>query len=1162
MADLSVGADDLLHTVGASMGLIVMVWELEQQTIVASEQWSTLVGGPTGAQCFAASQLQTFIHPDDIAELQQAIVRCLKGQQTFYDVEIRVRSEAGHWHWLSGRGRVAARNAAQRATRMVATFIEAGSRRLAEQALADSEARYRAMFDVSMQAILLTTPQGQILSANPAACDLLGYTEAELRQLAPTDLGVLAGDQFAGQLQSCIDERQSHGEASLIRRDGAAIEVESSLALFTERSGALRISIELHDVSHARQIERRLHRLTKLYDARSRCSRAVIDCQTREDLFRAVCQIVVDCGDFGLVWIALADSKSLAVGGAFASGAQLDYLKNARVSLDPKDILGRGPLASAIRERRAIITNDFLNDPSVAPWHALAERHHFRSSAVFPIMQIDETIGALILYAPEKDYFDAPLISLLAQITDDVSFGVGNLRRQIELQSSEARFRTLWETSTDAIVIMTEHSIIRFVNPAMENLLGYTCAELIGKHVEMIQPARYRHRHMQGMGAFLRTGQRMLDWRASQGSGLHRDGHEVPLEIAFSQADIGGENLFIGFMRDVTERKRAIDLTANQNRILKMISSGADLPQTIAEISRLVEEHVRCLVCAIQVLSDATALPAKGRPGWSANPHNATKFGTSSSPFAADADDCLVYTIDELKNNPALSYLHAIAPNYDADLCRLWPVIGRQRQLVAYLAIFYQNSGAVTDAEKNLIPIACELAGLAIENKNSDDRIRYLAHSDELTGLSNRAHFLQMLSQAIARASRWGTKVGLLFVDLDRFKNINDSHGHEAGDKVLREVAERLRGAIREVDMIARLGGDEFVILAEEVGEPSVLGGLAQKLIEKISLPFNVDEDHLHLTASVGISTYPADGKDLYELIKNADTAMYRVKELGRNGHQFYAEQMSADSRERILLEAGLRRAVEHNELVLHYQPKLDLVTGAVTGVEALVRWQHPDLGLLGPLKFIPLAEETGLIVAIGQWVLHAACRQLSQWIARGMAPMHMAVNLSARQFRNSTLLQDIQQALQRADLPPHLLELEVTESLVMDNPEHAVQLLGRFKEQGISLAMDDFGTGYSSLANLKSFPFDCVKVDRSFVRDVVIDPHDAAITRAIIAMAHVLHLRVIAEGVETAEQLEFLREHGCDEIQGYHFAKPMPAQLAEEFLLARQKATQKGSTV
>ena len=323
MADHSIAAEDLLSTVGESVGLIVMVWELDRHKIFASEQWAALVGGPVGISCLEEAQLGALMHPDDIPAFDRAIIACLKGRDDFYDAEVRVRGQSGEWHWLSVRGRVTVRDAAQRATRMLATFIDAGGRKMAEQALADSEARYRATFEISLQAILLTTPEGQILSANPAACRLLGYSETELVTLTQSGLSTVDAGRLTQHVHHCLFASRCHGDAVLVRRDGMTIEVESSMALFTERSGALRISIELQDVSHARQIERRLQRLTKLYDARSRCNRAIIDSATREELFRAVCQIVVECGDFGLVWIALASKESIKVGAACASGPQL-----------------------------------------------------------------------------------------------------------------------------------------------------------------------------------------------------------------------------------------------------------------------------------------------------------------------------------------------------------------------------------------------------------------------------------------------------------------------------------------------------------------------------------------------------------------------------------------------------------------------------------------------------------------------------------------------------------------------------------------------------------------------------------------------------------------------------------------------------------------------
>ncbi len=436
------------------------------------------------------------------------------------------------------------------------------------------------------------------------------------------------------------------------------------------------------------------------------------------------------------------------------------------------------------------------------------------------------------------------------------------------------------------------------------------------------------------------------------------------------------------------------------------------------------------------------------------------------------------------------------------------------------------------------------------QSRRAEERIRRLAHFDELTGLPNRTMFMHTLQRAFSLAQRRGKQFALFFIDLDRFKNINDSLGHEAGDRLLQDVARRLRHHLRESDTVARLGGDEFVVLVEDCADARELNAIAQNILNAVGRPYTLSGREFHVTGSIGISTYPADGLDPAALLKNADIAMYLAKDRGKNNFQFYSPQQNAHSFERLALESALRHALERGEFVLHYQPKVDILSGQIVGVEALLRWNHPDLGMVGPNQFIPLAEETGLIVPIGRWVLRTACAQSSAWRRDGLADMRVAVNLSARQFSDDALITDIADALEESALPPAGLELEITESMVMQNPERAVTTLSRLRELGISVSIDDFGTGYSSLGYLKRFPIDNVKVDRSFIKDLPHDTDDAAITRAVIAMARSLRIRVVAEGVETREQLEFLRAHECDECQGFLLSRPLPAP--EFALLAR----------
>jgi len=421
-------------------------------------------------------------------------------------------------------------------------------------------------------------------------------------------------------------------------------------------------------------------------------------------------------------------------------------------------------------------------------------------------------------------------------------------------------------------------------------------------------------------------------------------------------------------------------------------------------------------------------------------------------------------------------------------------------------------------------------------------RIEYLAYHDNLTGLPNRAFFSQLLGRSMRHARRYERHLALLFLDLDRFKTINDSLGHEAGDELLQEIARRLEGSVRESDTVARLGGDEFVVMLPEMVEATQVVPVADKILAAVARPFTLAEQEFRITVSVGVSMFPEDGEDEQTLMKNADIAMYFAKEQGKNNFQFYSEELTADTLERLALESSLRNALENGEFRLFYQAKRDMGNNRITGMEALLRWDHPDLGLILPMQFIPLAEETGLIVPIGRWVLENACRQNVEWQREGFPPLTMAVNLSARQFLDDGLLDDIKNALRETRMDPALLEVEITESMIMRDMERTIQILKDLKLMGVRVAIDDFGTGYSSLSNLKEFPLDTIKIDGSFIRDVVRSVEDKGLTEAVIAVGKSLSLTVVAEGVESADQADFLRAHSCDEFQGFYINHPMPA--------------------
>jgi len=449
------------------------------------------------------------------------------------------------------------------------------------------------------------------------------------------------------------------------------------------------------------------------------------------------------------------------------------------------------------------------------------------------------------------------------------------------------------------------------------------------------------------------------------------------------------------------------------------------------------------------------------------------------------------------------------------------------------------------------------IAGIAediTERKQAEERVLHLAHHDALTTLPNRELFYDRLVQALGQAQRRNWITGVMFVDLDGFKAVNDTLGHGAGDQVLQQVSARLAQCVRADDTVSRLGGDEFAIILSELAREQDGGVVAQKVIDALAKPFMIDGHEVFITASIGITTTPPDSADPDDLVSNADAAMYNAKYLGKNNYQFYSAAMNERSMAKLLLEKDLRNALARDEFVLHLQPKANLRTGQITGVEALLRWQRSDGRLVAPLEFIPVLEESGLIVLAGEWVLRAACAQIRAWQRDGLTPVPIAINLSAKQFHQQDIVAMVMRALLEYDVDPGMLELEITESAAMHDAKATSATLHKLKALGVRIAIDDFGTGYSSLSYLKRFPIDSLKLDRSFVTELPGNQDDASIAQAVITMAHALRLKVVAEGVENEAQLEFLAAHACDEMQGYYFSRPLPVDLCTQLLKEQRK--------
>jgi diguanylate cyclase (GGDEF)-like protein/PAS domain S-box-containing protein len=490
----------------------------------------------------------------------------------------------------------------------------------------------------------------------------------------------------------------------------------------------------------------------------------------------------------------------------------------------------------------------------------------------------------------------------------------------------------------------------------------------------------------------------------------------------------------------------------------------------------------------------------------------------------------------------------------DRELCQLHFQKALQGQSQQFETRVVHKRGHLVDVLVTIMPISVDdeivgVYGIAkdiTDRKRAEATINQMVYHDALTGLPNRRLFKDRLTLALNQARHHEHKLAVMFLDLDRFKVINDTLGHTIGDQLLKATAERLKACVREFDTVARMGGDEFTILLPEIAQEEVAHGIARRIMQEIKRPMLIEGQELHVTTSIGIALYPNDGDDADTLMKHADKAMYRAKESGKNTFRMYDERMNDRSHDLLLLENDLRKALEREEFLVYYQPQLDLRTGAIVGMEALVRWRHPERGLVSPGEFIPLAEETGLIVPLGEWVLRTACRQAKEWQDRGFPPLRVAVNLSAKQFQQDDLVKMVANVLVETGMKPELLELEITESVAMVQVNRAIVTLQELTALGIEIAIDDFGTGYSSLTYLKNFPIHRLKIDQSFVRDLTTDSGDAEIVATIIAMAKSLGLDVIAEGVETAEQLQFLRAHGCHEMQGSLFSDPVTPERFE----------------
>ncbi|OLN31502.1 bifunctional diguanylate cyclase/phosphodiesterase [Desulfosporosinus metallidurans] len=974
----------------------------------------------------------------------------------------------------------------------------------------EQEAYYRRIYEGISSGILVQDRFGKLIHANDAASRLLkrsrlqlsgptlfdGTWEAKFSEGTPFRWEELPGDVLSGNTRSSM-YRVIEVSGETIPKSWLSIHSDPIQNVNAEHDQE--IVTTLVDITEEKTLETYEHLLKEI-------DRLVLQEKPLAEIEKYLCEQLVKEMDLPWVWIGMKKDDGMV---EFRAQAGIKNVDSLIVRWDESPY-GQGAVGRTIQTGGKHV--DVLEgNPLFEAWKEFAEQNGLRSVAAFPLTHQGETFGALTLYSREADFFDVKRIAFLERFSLQLALTFNSAQDREHLE----RYRLLAEDSLEIILFIHPDGRIIDANEAAVNRYGYTREELTHLHIQDL-------RLLEDKSALFNQLQKAR--LGIQFESLHRckDGSVFPVDVSSKGTIFHGNPIIVSIIRETTERKNAEAMVwlAKERAQVTLDSIG----------DAVITTDVLGIVEYLNPIAEALT-------GW-----------TTSEAVGHPLEQVFRIVNEKTGKSVESPIVRCLREGRIVGLANHTVLIHREGQRIA----IEDSAAPIRDRQEAVI------GGVLVFHDVSDKRnlmreLAHQAHHDALTSLPNRLLFNELLNQALAQARRKRSRLAVLFLDLDRFKLINDTMGHNMGDRLLKESSERLKQALREGDTIARQGGDEFLVLLPEIGQEEEAASITERILAVFLKPFVLDWNEVFISTSVGISLYPNDGSDLETLVKQADTAMYYAKEQGRNNYQFFTPELNSRAHERLSLENSLRRALEREEFVLYYQPQVDFESGCIVGVEALIRWNSVERGIVSPDAFISIAEETGLIVPIGEWVLRRACTQNLAWQEQGYPPWRIAVNISARQLQEPHFIELVARILQETEMDPQWLEIEITESIAMEKGESSVEMLRSIKELGVRISIDDFGTGFSSLNYLRQLPVDTLKIDQSFVRDICPDANGEAVITAIILLAQNLRLKVIAEGVETETQWSFLKDKRCDEMQGYFFSKPLPAEDLEKRFLHPQ---------